>query len=83
MIKFIFLLIIGYLFYRLLRQFFQVTKDISKGKFNNGVIDEMVEDPFCKTYIPRREAIKRVIGGKEILFCSEKCADKYEFGKSK
>lgn len=81
MFRLIFLFIIGYLCYRLLRQFFKVPRDISNGKFNNTVIDDMVQDPFCKTYIPRREAIKRVMKGKEILFCSEECADKYEFEK--
>jgi YHS domain-containing protein len=37
----------------------------------------MVQDPFCGTYIPRRESIRRVMEGEEYLFCSEECADKF------
>jgi YHS domain-containing protein len=43
-----------------------------------GVINEMVQDPFCKTYIPKRESIKRRIGGKDFFFCNKECADKFE-----
>jgi YHS domain-containing protein len=42
------------------------------------VVDEMVQDPFCKTYIPRREAVRRRVGGQEHFFCSEECARKFE-----
>ena len=45
---------------------------------NSGVIDEMVKDPFCDTYIPVRDAKRRVINGREYFFCSEACADKFQ-----
>ena len=43
-----------------------------------GAIDEMIQDPFCKTYIPLRDALRRTIDGKEYFFCSQECADKFE-----
>ncbi|MCD4715542.1 MAG: YHS domain-containing protein [Desulfobacterales bacterium] len=41
-------------------------------------IDEMVQDPVCKTYIPLRDALRRTIAGKEYFFCGRECADKFE-----
>ena len=69
--------ILAYLFYRIVKGIFGATKEI-KGRKDGPVIDEMVQDPFCKTYIPRRESVRRVIRGEEYFFCSENCADKYE-----
>jgi len=80
MLRFIYLFIIFYLLYRLVKGFFQQGKEYQT-KAKDGVIDEMVQDPVCKTYIPRREAVKRSFRGKDILFCSKDCADKFEFGK--
>jgi YHS domain-containing protein len=44
----------------------------------SGVISEMVQDPYCKTYIPRNEAYRAILDGEEILFCSRECAEKYK-----
>ena len=69
--------VLAYLLYRVLRGFFssgQKIKNIEKG----GAIDEMVKDPFCKTYIPQRDAKRKVIDGKEYYFCSEECANKFQ-----
>jgi len=41
------------------------------------VDDVMVKDPFCETYFPKREGIKKVIGGQTYYFCSIECRDKY------
>jgi YHS domain-containing protein len=40
----------------------------------------MVQDPSCKTYIPKRDARRKVIEGKEYFFCSKDCADRFEEG---
>jgi uncharacterized protein len=78
MLRLIFLIIIIYFLYRLVKGMFGQKKKMPKSRRPAGFIDEMVQDPYCKTYIPRREAVKKVLGGKEILFCSEECAEKYE-----
>ena len=39
--------------------------------------DELVKDPVCETYIPRRKAISRGSGPDIRYFCSVACADKY------
>jgi uncharacterized protein len=74
--------ILAYLLYRILRGIFgsgQKIKNTEKG----GVIDEMVKDPLCNTYIPLRDAKRKVIDGKEYFFCSDECANKFHRENSK
>jgi len=79
MFRLIYFTVLLYLLYLLIKWFFKQGKDYKKAQ--DDMIDEMVQDPVCKTYIPRREAVKKSYGGKKILFCSKECADKFEFGK--
>ncbi|MDY6974418.1 MAG: YHS domain-containing protein, partial [Thermodesulfobacteriota bacterium] len=67
----------GYIFYRGVRGLFGFPGKIDQRR-SNGVIDEMVQDPQCKTYIPRRDARRKIVGGKERFFCSKECADRFE-----
>jgi YHS domain-containing protein len=39
--------------------------------------EEMVGDPQCGTYIPRGDAVEKIIRGKKHYFCSKKCRDAY------
>ena len=39
--------------------------------------DVLVQDPVCKTFIPRREALKIEKGGKTYFFCSEGCLKRF------
>lgn len=68
---------VAYLGYRLIKAVIMPRGRIEKRR-NGGVIDEMVQDPQCKTYIPSREAVRRIINGKEYGFCSQECADAFE-----
>ncbi len=40
-------------------------------------VDELVQDPFCKLYVPRREAVVLREGGADVFFCSAACRDSY------
>jgi len=75
--RYLFIAILLYLLYRLIKGFLKEGVGISKGRAD-GVIDEMVQDPSCKMYIPRRQAVRRVLRGDEIFFCSKECADRFE-----
>lgn len=39
--------------------------------------DVMVQDPVCGTYIPKKDGIRVVAGGREVYFCSEDCRRKF------
>jgi uncharacterized protein len=45
------------------------------------VIDVMVQDPQCGTYLPKHEAIKAVVKDEERFFCSEACRDAFIKGE--
>jgi uncharacterized protein len=77
MLRVIILAILLYILYRLIKGAFKQDRDISAGRAD-GVIDEMVQDPYCRIYIPRRQAVRRVHEGNEMFFCSVECADKFE-----
>ena len=77
MLRLFIIAILLYILYRLIKGFFKQSGGISKGR-TDGVIDEMIQDPCCKIYIPRRQAVRKVLGGNEILFCSKECADRFE-----
>jgi len=40
--------------------------------------EPMVQDPFCRTYLPKSSALVVEIGGRTHYFCSRQCADKYQ-----
>jgi YHS domain-containing protein len=39
--------------------------------------DVLVQDPVCKTFIPRREALRTEKGGTTYFFCSEGCLKRF------
>ncbi len=77
MLRLLIIVLFAYLIYRVVRGF--ILPALKSGKTNAvGSIDEMVQDPFCKTYIPLRDAQKMAIEGKEYFFCSQECYEKFE-----
>ena len=81
MIRLLLLFLLAYLFFRIVKGVFSLlggSQELRKGRDEEKVIDEMVQDPACKTYIPRREAIRKVVQGQEYYFCSKECARKFE-----
>jgi YHS domain-containing protein len=42
--------------------------------------DVLVQDPVCKTFIPRSDALKTEKGGQTYFFCSEGCLKRFLSG---
>lgn len=40
--------------------------------------DQMVQDPVCQAFVPRRIAVVEKIGGQTYCFCSRECAAKFQ-----
>lgn len=38
---------------------------------------EMVQDPVCRVYLPKTQAIRRAAGGEVHYFCSEACVQQF------
>jgi YHS domain-containing protein len=40
--------------------------------------DQMIEDPVCHTFVPRRTAVVKEISGRTYCFCSKECAAAFQ-----
>jgi len=78
MVRLVIIVLLAYFAYKLFKGVFNIGPKLSGRDDSTGIISEMVQDPICKTYIPRNEAYRVVLGGKEILFCSKECAEKFK-----
>ncbi len=81
------LIILGvliYLLYRLLRNLLSGAvfhgQKIDEKTANGRVEDEMVKDPQCGVYYPKKDMIPFLKDGKINYFCSQKCKDEFERG---
>lgn len=39
--------------------------------------EDLVQDPFCGTYVPQSQSYVKEIDGREKYFCSRECCEKY------
>ncbi len=81
MIRGLFILICVAVVYYVLKTVFQSalrTYHEEEHKSDRLMGEEMVQDPECRTYIPKARAVNRLVGGKLLSFCSESCAQRYE-----
>ena len=80
MLRLIIFAILCYILYRLVKSLaFPLPKKPGESPIRSGetITDEMVMDPNCHVYIPKREAITAKIAGETIYFCSKECKKKY------
>jgi YHS domain-containing protein len=78
------IVILFYLIYRVLRSLFlpgtSNSGDDALGRpvrpSANGA-EELVADPECGIYLPRKEALEAWVGGRTEFFCSAACRDRY------
>lgn len=72
-------LLLGYLGYKLIRKVSQLMKPPLPNQPPGGRVEaeELVQDPVCKTFIPRRDALKARKDGQDYYFCSEGCRKRF------
>jgi len=74
---------LAYFFYRKIKTWALENMSPPRKSFNKTeetVSDIMIQDPYCKTFFPKREAIQLDIKGKQLHFCSTQCREKYIAG---
>jgi uncharacterized protein len=80
MIRFLLLIAVGYLAYRILKslltQSWPQNRTVSS-KPSDQIDDVMLKDPFCGTYFAKHQGVHLKFGGEDIYFCSAECRDKY------
>lgn len=83
-IRLIFALIVIYLIYRLAKRFFLPSAK-QRDKFPERPTaiggEDLVEDPYCHTYVPISDAYKASLNGETVYFCSKECFEKYKAEK--
>ncbi|MEN8143103.1 MAG: TRASH domain protein [Thermodesulfobacteriota bacterium] len=77
------ILILIILFYILFRLLIGGKKRSAKKSPKGGqqTHDVLVEDPICKTCIPKKQAFVLSDNGESVYFCSAECRDKYQANK--
>lgn len=74
LILYAFLAYIIYLLIRFFRNLNKRSKSFGPTKRLSGM---MVKDETCNTYLPKEDAIREIIEGKEYYFCSKECRQKF------
>jgi uncharacterized protein len=80
LIKFALVAVLVWFLYRSVRRFMTGGNNGGRRPMPKGpdqVIDVMVQDPQCGTYLPKHEAIKAFVKDQERYFCSEACRDAF------
>ncbi len=67
---------IAYLVYRVLRSR-RRWRGAQVGRGGDTGDEIMVQDPFCKTFIPRSQALREGEGSEALFFCSRECRERY------
>lgn len=83
--RFIIIMILAYVAYKFLTGLFRTKGAQNRpvpGRSGPGATGEdLVEDPYCHTYIPLSSALKVSLQGQDVYFCSPKCRDEYRVSK--
>ncbi|MBS3907105.1 MAG: hypothetical protein KGZ49_08725 [Syntrophaceae bacterium] len=77
MLRLIFFIFVALILYSLLRFFFKSMLSSRKKKDGKQELEELVQDPYCQTYIPRGSALKKRVTGRDYYFCNDKCLKNY------
>ncbi|KPA12264.1 TRASH domain-containing protein [Candidatus Magnetomorum sp. HK-1] len=57
---------------------YQQRESLHQQSVKTKVVDTMIQDPVCGVYFPKKDGVKAKINGKEIIFCSNDCKNKFK-----
>ena len=77
MFRFILFILLFILLYNVLHFFIKNMSFIKRTMDRKSEPEELVQDPYCQTYIPKRSALKKRIAGRDYYFCNRECLKKY------
>jgi len=69
-----------YLCYRALRSWMiqsGLSQNTVSGDTTQQIDDEMIKDPVCDLYFPKKDGVRLKSEGKDYYFCSSDCRDKF------
>jgi len=77
LLKIILVAFLAYVVYSFLRFYQRLTGAARRPPRTRQSSGIMVKDEVCNTYLPKEDAVREVIEGKEHYFCSQECRKKY------
>jgi YHS domain-containing protein len=77
MARLILFIILFLIFYAILRILIKDIPAWRKKLYKETEPEELVQDPCCQTYIPKRSAIRKRLSGKNYYFCKRECLKKF------
>jgi uncharacterized protein len=72
----LFFLLVSILYY-LLHLLMKGMSSFRKKTSSESEAEELVQDPYCQTYIPKRSALKKKVAGTVYYFCNQECLERY------
>ena len=82
MSRFIFFVLLILILYYVLHILIKDMPSLRKTIKRENEPEELVQDPYCQTYIPKRTALKKRIAGRDYYFCNRECLKSYLKRKS-
>ena len=79
MLRLIAILVLAYVAYRVARAWVRGRSAPRQGKSRTGgqIDDVMLKDPQCGAYFARRDGVPLNFNGRELLFCSPACRERF------
>lgn len=77
MVRLILFILLFFILYYILHFLIKDRPSIRKTTDRRSEPEELVQDPYCQTYIPKRSALRRRISGRDHYFCNRECLKKY------
>jgi YHS domain-containing protein len=77
MARFILFIVLLLLLYAIL---YYLIKDLAVGRkkrSRESEPEELVQDPYCQTYVPKGTAVKKRVKGSDYYFCTKECLIKF------
>ena len=54
-----------------------LSQNTVSGDTTQQIDDEMIKDPVCDMYFPKKDGVRLKSDGKDYYFCSSDCRDKF------
>jgi len=78
MIRLFLIVVLLGLMYLMLRSAIREWRRVKGGDLPIPRKDMMVQDPVCRTYVPKSSAVSADVGGQTYFFCSRQCAQSFQ-----
>jgi YHS domain-containing protein len=77
MLRFLILIVVGYLAYRAVKNWMDAGRTPVGPSAEGELADVMIQDPYCRAYFPKRDAVHLQLDGQDLYFCSQTCKQNF------